>query len=62
MDAAAKMLFDQVREVLQRAEELGGPDGASYLELMDAVATEARKREAIARGTDRVTEETHTKT
>jgi hypothetical protein len=40
----ASAIFDRVFADMQRAEELGGPEGAVYLGLMGAIEGEARRR------------------
>lgn len=40
----ALKIFNSVVEAMQAAEELGGPDGQEYLDLMDAIQDEARGR------------------
>lgn len=45
-DAASTVLFQNVVRAMQAAEELGGPGGAAYVDLMLAVAAEAHARVA----------------
>lgn len=43
----ARMILAAVREAMQDAEEIGGPEGEGYLALMEAIAAEANTRRAI---------------
>lgn len=42
-------LYASVLEAMQRAEELGGPDDAAYILLMERIAAEATRRAAACR-------------
>ena len=44
MNNPAKDIYDRVIEAMQPAEEIGGPEGHDYNELMLAIAGEATKR------------------
>ena len=39
-----ELFLKPVLEAMQHAEEIGGPEGAEYEELMGAIASEANKR------------------
>ncbi len=41
-----EVFLKPVIEAIQQAEEMGGPDGSEYVELLDAIATEAQRRKA----------------
>lgn len=41
---AGSMIFDEVRNAMQNAEELGGPEGLNYIALMNAIIAEASGR------------------
>lgn len=42
----AGRIFDAVMQALQNADEIGGPEGAEYVDLMRRIATEATRRAA----------------
>lgn len=44
MKGTAMQVYDKVIEAMQPAEDIGGPEGEAYLELMGAIAGEANKR------------------
>lgn len=48
----AKRIMHAVLDALQDADELGGPDRPEYIELMDMLAAECRKRAQTAEETD----------
>lgn len=41
---SARFVFDEVLAAMQDAEELGGPTGEAYLDLMQAIIDEASMR------------------
>lgn len=46
LTVAAGAVYRRVLDAMQRAEELGGPEGAAYVDLMTAIAAEAQARVA----------------
>lgn len=42
---AARIVFNEVLAAMQDAEELGGPEGEAYLDLMQAIIDEAAMRQ-----------------
>ncbi|MBE7508526.1 MAG: hypothetical protein HS101_19900 [Planctomycetia bacterium] len=42
---SARFVFNEVLAAMQDAEELGGPDGEAYLDLMQAIIDEAALRQ-----------------
>lgn len=51
MSPNAQAILKSVLDAMQYAEELGGPEGADYLALMDAIALESSTRAANYRQT-----------
>ncbi|GIK15185.1 MAG: hypothetical protein BroJett003_01490 [Planctomycetota bacterium] len=49
LPAAARWVFNEVLAAMQNAEELGGPQGPAYLDLMQAVIDEATHRQQVYR-------------
>jgi hypothetical protein len=45
----ANEIFSAVLAAMQDAEDLGGPEGSEYIELMERIAKEATQRAANAR-------------
>ncbi|MBI4001402.1 MAG: hypothetical protein HY348_06435 [Nitrospira defluvii] len=46
-DTTRKLFFEPVLAAMQSAEEMGGPEGQEYIDLMTAISDEAiRRREA----------------
>lgn len=45
----ARPTFIEVLAAIQRADEVGGPEGDEYLRLMDAVIEEAKERRTYCR-------------
>lgn len=41
---SAKRIFEEVLDAMQNAEEPGGPEGADYLALLEAIILEAVER------------------
>jgi aspartate/methionine/tyrosine aminotransferase len=48
-DMTANEIFTAVLAAMQAAEELGGPEGREYIELMERIAKEATQRSVNAR-------------
>lgn len=48
LSPVAQGIFDSVKLAMQEAEELGGPEGAEYVDLMLAIALEASDRAMVA--------------
>ena len=42
--SVSREIFVDVLEAMQNAEELGGPEGQEYSDLMEAIAAEAKTR------------------
>ncbi len=40
----ARCIYEQVLKAMQNAEEIGGPEGQHYVDLMDAIIEEAVER------------------
>lgn len=49
MNTVALMIYTNALRAMQDAEEMGGPEGASYDALMHAIAAECEKRIAARR-------------
>lgn len=48
MDATSKRIADAALAALQEADEITGPDRAGYIELMEYLAQECRRRAEVA--------------
>lgn len=48
-EIVADRIFHDVLDAMQNAEELGGPDAAEYITMMERIAAEAVKRATICR-------------
>lgn len=45
----ARWIFEEVLDAMQDADEMGGPEGQEYIDLMNAVVEEASDRARTAR-------------
>lgn len=50
MQTVKDQIFRDVYAALQQAEEIGGPEGQDYIDLMEWVKTEVEERIANAKG------------
>jgi hypothetical protein len=51
LSGVAERIYREVMRTMQEAEELGGPEGQNYIELMRAISQEAQKRIEVFRET-----------